>query len=78
MLRRDGIVHIIILQQAMRCFDEEKLKNAFDDDLSEDSALILEGESRGKGGRFLRSGIEWGGGNELLEWGCQYQLAVPP
>jgi hypothetical protein len=78
MLRRDGVVHIIILQQTVRCLDEEKLEDAFDDDLPEDPALILECESWGEGGRFLSSGSEGGGRYELLEWGCRYQLAVPP
>ena len=51
----------------MSRLDEEKLENAFDNDLFEDLAAVLEGGVEGKSGRLFRRGPKRGRGNELLE-----------
>lgn len=62
MFRRDGIVDFVISQEIVRCLDEEKLQNTFDNNLAEYPSTILKGNLNP---RLSDLTIGWG------EW-CRY------
>ena len=55
----NSIVDILVLQQLVRCFNQEELQDAFDNDLIEDPTLfdIRKGRWEGRGvGRLFKRG----------------------